>query len=179
MWKLRVIRKRLEAVEIVKYLQTAGKDGSSNDKRERFVRKSLEQQPSMHTEISRELRSRASRSNTGTIKFHSNGGVRLNKFWTRLGELLTPERRGTCIFALDGLEDTLHLYRQNVKYRVVERNARSFIAAGGRAVWKFIVFAHNEHQVDEARIRSEAFGFDRFQVVKTKRFFKKRTGAVK
>ena len=28
-----------EAVEIVKYLQTAGKDGSSNDKRERFCKK--------------------------------------------------------------------------------------------------------------------------------------------
>eukprot|EP00940_MAST-03C_sp_MAST-3C-sp2_P002144 g2144.t1 len=140
-----------QAVEIVRYLQTAGKDSSHPDKKRRYCK----------------------------IKFHSNGGARLKKFWTRLGKLLTAARRGSCIFALDGLEDTLHLYRQNVKYKVVERNARSFVAAGGRAVWKFIVFAHNEHQVDEARRRSEALGFDRFQVVKTKRFFKKRTGARK
>lgn len=103
----------------------------------------------------------------------------MKTFWSNLGALLTPSRRGSCIFAIDGLANTLHLYRQNVKFKTVVRNAKTFINVGGAAVWKFIVFAHNEHQVDDARRESEKLGFSRFQVVKTKRFFKKTTGKVK
>jgi MoaA/NifB/PqqE/SkfB family radical SAM enzyme len=47
----------------------------------------------------------------------------------------------------------------------------SFIAAGGHAEWDFIVFRHNEHQVEEARKLSKQMGFKAFHVKKTGRFF--------
>jgi len=72
---------------------------------------------------------------------------------------------------VDGLSDTNHLYRQNVVWANVERNMRAFIDAGGRARWDFIVFGHNEHQVDEAKELAESWGVERFQLKKSGRFF--------
>ena len=48
--------------------------------------------------------------------------------------------------------------------------AKAFIDAGGRAVWEYIVFAHNEHQVEEARNLADELGFEKFQVKKSARF---------
>jgi len=48
---------------------------------------------------------------------------------------------------------------------------RAFIAQGGRARWDFIVFGHNEHQVDEAKQLAESWGVERFQLKKSGRFF--------
>ena len=50
-------------------------------------------------------------------------------------------------------------------------NVKAFINRGGRAKWDFIVFKHNEHQVEEARQLSKDMGFEKFQVKKTGRFF--------
>ena len=47
---------------------------------------------------------------------------------------------------------------------------KSFIEAGGRARWDFLVFDFNEHQVDEARKLSEEWGFEKFIVKKSSRF---------
>jgi len=78
---------------------------------------------------------------------------------------------GAVIFSIDGLEDTNHLYRQKVNWNSVMRNAKAFINAGGRARWDFIVFKHNEHQVEEAQQLSNDLGFETFQFKKTGRFF--------
>jgi MoaA/NifB/PqqE/SkfB family radical SAM enzyme len=66
-------------------------------------------------------------------------------------------------FSIDGLSDTNHLYRRGVAWERVMRNAEAFLGAGGRAVWKFVVFPHNEHQVEVARKISERMGFTRFE----------------
>ena len=65
---------------------------------------------------------------------------------------------------------TYHLYRQNVNWDNVERNMRAFIDAGGRARWDFIIFGHNEHQVEEAEALAESWGVERFQKKKSARF---------
>ena len=48
---------------------------------------------------------------------------------------------------------------------------QAFIAAGGIAHWEFIVFKHNEHQVEAARELSKQLGFAQFRTKKTGRFF--------
>lgn len=41
-------------------------------------------------------------------------------------------------------------------------NAKAFIDAGGRAEWDYLIFKHNEHQVDEAKELSNKMGFHSF-----------------
>jgi MoaA/NifB/PqqE/SkfB family radical SAM enzyme len=72
---------------------------------------------------------------------------------------------------VDGLRDTNHLYRQGVVWDNVERNMKAFIAAGGRARWDFIIFGHNEHQIDQAEALATEWGFEKFQRKKSGRFF--------
>ena len=103
------------------------------------------------------------------LSMNTNGGAKDEDWWRELASVYG--RMGTVIFSVDGLSDTNHLYRQNVVWDNVERNMRAFIAAGGRARWDFIVFGHNEHQVDEARELAESWGVERFQVKKSARFF--------
>ena len=50
------------------------------------------------------------------------------------------------------------------------RSAETFIEAGGHAEWDFLVFRHNEHQVEEARELAANMGFKEFFVRKTGRF---------
>jgi MoaA/NifB/PqqE/SkfB family radical SAM enzyme len=103
------------------------------------------------------------------LGMHSNGGIRDAVFWRRLGRLITPGR-GYMRFAIDGLADTNHIYRRNVRWELLMRNVAAFIEAGGNAEWEFLVFRHNEHQVDEARRLADALGFSRFELKMTGRF---------
>jgi hypothetical protein len=47
----------------------------------------------------------------------------------------------------------------------VIRNAKTFIAAGGHAVWKMIEFDHNRHQINTCRNLSKELGFAKFELV--------------
>ena len=100
---------------------------------------------------------------------HTNGGVHEESYWKEMATIM--DGHGQIDFGLDGLEDTLHLYRRNVKYNIAMRNARAFIRAGGRAQWNYIVFKHNEHQVEQARELSKEYGFFNFLARKTGRFY--------
>lgn len=91
------------------------------------------------------------------IIISTNGGARNKQFWEDLARL-----NCSIFFALDGFEDTHHLYRQNTLYSQVIKNAQIFIAAGGRAIWKMIDFEHNKHQQEEARQRATEMGFANF-----------------
>jgi len=72
-------------------------------------------------------------------------------------------------FCLDGLEDTHSIYRRNTMYSTVIRNAQTFIAAGGHAIWKMIDFDHNRHQQTQAEQLSIDMGFERFELIDHKR----------
>ena len=102
------------------------------------------------------------------LSMNTNAGARDEKWWSTLAQ--TVGRSGASIFSVDGLKDTNHIYRQNVNWDRVELSMKAFIAAGGRARWDFLVFEHNQHQVDEARILSEKWGFEKFVAKKTGRF---------
>jgi len=102
------------------------------------------------------------------LRIHTNGGARSAVWWNDLYSAM-PEKH-VVVFALDGLEDTHHLYRVGTMYERVIHNAKLFIDAGGIAEWVFIKFKHNEHQVEEAESRSKRLGFQRFTVKNTIRF---------
>ena len=106
----------------------------------------------------------------GTFKINisTNGGMKSPDWWTRLAQALGPDDEVQ--FALDGLSDTNSIYRVNVSWKKAMENAQAFIAAGGNAFWQFIVFQHNEHQVDDGRKLAEDMGFKKFIVKPSHRF---------
>lgn len=103
------------------------------------------------------------------ISVHSNGGIRSQEWWAKLATLLRGPNMWVH-FGIDGLEDTNHLYRVNVKWKKVMENVKAFVDNGGNAIWDYIVFRHNEHQVEQAREFSNKIGFKKFLVKKTGRF---------
>ena len=93
---------------------------------------------------------------------HTNGGMRDEKFWYRLGQLNSLMPNATVVFSIDGLEDTNHLYRVGVDWHKLMSNVRAFIEGGGKAVWDYLVFAHNEHQIEDARLLAKEMKFFTF-----------------
>ena len=105
------------------------------------------------------------------VAIHTNGSARTTKWWRGLYRVL-PKKH--CVhFALDGLEDTHHLYRVGTDFNKIIENAREFIACGGTAEWVFLSFKHNEHQIDQARTLASKLGFSSFSHKATGRFLEK------
>jgi MoaA/NifB/PqqE/SkfB family radical SAM enzyme len=101
------------------------------------------------------------------IQMNSHGSARPESWWRNLAGLGV-----VCHFSIDGLRDTNHIYRRGAHWETIIRNAKAFIDAGGAAVWDFIIFAHNEHQIEEAEALSTELGFERFILKKTVRFMR-------
>jgi MoaA/NifB/PqqE/SkfB family radical SAM enzyme len=102
------------------------------------------------------------------IRIHTNGSARSLTWWRELAESLPKTH--SLVFAIDGLEDTHHIYRIGTNYNQILKNAQAFIAAGGIAEWAFIKFKHNEHQVEEARQLATSLGFKTFTTKNSSRF---------
>jgi len=102
-----------------------------------------------------------------SVRVNTNGGMRRSIWWEKLGKLFSKHpwsssNYWSVTFSIDGLEDTNHIYRRNVDWKILMENAESFINAGGPAIWDFLIFKHNEHQIIEAKRFSEKMGFKEF-----------------
>lgn len=107
------------------------------------------------------------------LYMHTNGGAHDIEFWQEVAYLMNGY--GQVDFNIDGLEDTNHLYRRNTDFNKIIKNAKAFIDAGGRAVWNFIVFEHNQHQIEQAERLSKELGFEKFLYRSTGRFLNHKT----
>ena len=92
------------------------------------------------------------------VTLSTNGSVHKTEWWEELASIM--KKPDKVIFAVDGLEDTNHLYRVNTNFKKIMENAQAFI----------IAFAHNEHQIDEARQLAEQMGFVKFRYKKSNRY---------
>lgn len=100
------------------------------------------------------------------ILLRSNASMRNTDWWASFARLLSDHPHEVW-FCLDGTDQSTHSrYRQATDYDRIISNAQSFIAAGGHAVWQFIPFAHNEHQIKDAMRLSQQLGFKRFEFYK-------------
>ena len=88
------------------------------------------------------------------LRLHTNGGARNKEFWKEMAQIKVG-----VTFAIDGLEDTNHLYRRNVRWAKLMENVKSFIDAGGSAQWEMLIFKHNESQIDACKVLSKELGF--------------------
>jgi len=96
------------------------------------------------------------------IEMHSNTGGKTSKTWSEIGKLFAKNPDWIMIFSVDGLEDTNHIYRRNIKWNKVEENIKAFTQWGGKSDWDFLVFKHNEHQIEEARQKATEWGVTNF-----------------
>lgn len=96
-------------------------------------------------------------NNVPNVIVRTNGGARDVRFWTKMGSLLTSPNRSV-VFSVDGLESTNHLYRREVKWKTLVRNIKAFTSSGGYATQDFLVFKHNEHQIEEAKEYAKEIG---------------------
>ena len=91
---------------------------------------------------------------------NTNGGIGKLKDYVELA------KQGTkIVFSIDGLEDTNHIYRQDVDWKKLLERVQTFIQAGGHATWKFIPFKHNQHQIKQAEEFAYYLGFKSFEIV--------------
>lgn len=98
------------------------------------------------------------------IEINTNGSARKPEWWARLA--LPGVKIG---FALDGMADTHSLYRLDTNWHTIIENAQAFIAAGGRAAWRFVPFDHNRHQQVACRALAKELGFCEFVDIGTGR----------
>ena len=107
-----------------------------------------------------------------TVRINTNCSMRTPQYWQKLGQLFSKYKRSNSgiVASIDGLKDTNHLYRVNCDFDKIIENCKAFIDAGGYAMWKFIVFDYNEHQIEEARKMATDLKFAMFSTVASARF---------
>lgn len=93
------------------------------------------------------------------VSISTNGSLRPVEEWQRLGELSKLTGKLEVKFAVDGLEDTNHIYRVNTDWSKIKNNMQAYSNAGGKGNWIFITFVHNKHQVDIAKQQAESLNF--------------------
>jgi|688.fasta_scaffold08474_20 MoaA/NifB/PqqE/SkfB family radical SAM enzyme len=94
------------------------------------------------------------------IEIHTNGGARNVDFWKKLGKLSKKAKDNILvIFSVDGLEETNHIYRRNVKWEKLVENITTYTKNGGYAIWEFLLFGHNEDEIYLAKYKSKEYGF--------------------
>jgi len=99
------------------------------------------------------------------LVIRTNGSLRNTEWWTDFAKLLENTEHEVW-FCLDGLADTHSIYRQGTDFDTIISNAKTFMSNGGTAVWQFIPWAHNEHQIKDCIQLSQKLGFKRFEFVK-------------
>ena len=110
-------------------------------------------------------------NSTMSLMMHTNASARSPEWFYELGLLMNDEQRGdACVFSVDGLADTNHLYRKNTNFDKILENMKAYREAGGIAQWDYLAFKHNAHQIDTARQLAKELGFTKFNLKKTSRW---------
>ncbi len=100
--------------------------------------------------------------NNAYCEVSTNGGIQSADWWARLGEI-SRARPGLVHvhWCVDGFKETNHIYRVNTSYKIIDRNMVAFAenASEGSGQWVYIVFDHNEYELDAAYNRAKELGF--------------------
>ena len=108
------------------------------------------------------------KKNNNSLAIETNGSAKTQNWWRQLAEVL--DQKDSITFAIDGLEDTNHLYRKNAKWDSIMTAVQTVVGKSFKTIWKFIVFKHNQHQIEQAKQKSKELGFDEFKVIHSHRW---------
>lgn len=147
--------KNMLPIEFIKQLKTISMCGNFGD-------------PIMNNDLIPMVQYTSEHNPNIDFHLHTNGSARNVKWWEDLAKALPSNH--LVLFGIDGLEDTHKIYRIGTDFNTIIRNAKAFIAAGGKARWNFITFKHNEHQLEIAKQMSKDLGFESFHEKQTSRF---------
>ena len=100
---------------------------------------------------------------------HTNGSKKPKDFWHRLASLMHKD--DYMVFAIDGLEDTNHIYRINADWPSIMTGLDIMAASPATVKWKTIVFDYNYKQLPEIKKFAESKGAV-FQAERTHRYGK-------
>lgn len=118
------------------------------------------------------------KKNNCDISIITNGSARSTSWWQTLGGILTSN--DTVGFSIDGLEDTNHIYRKNADWDSIMSGIETLKKNSGVSLyWKFIVFKHNQHQIEQAKDLSQKLGFDEFRLEHSDRWLPEESDALK
>lgn len=101
-------------------------------------------------------------SNKGWCQISTNGGLQTVDWWRELGKISAETKLVDVSFCVDGHRETNHIYRVNTKFDIIERNMQAYADAGkglASASWIYIVFDHNEHELETAKQHALKLGF--------------------
>jgi MoaA/NifB/PqqE/SkfB family radical SAM enzyme len=105
------------------------------------------------------------------IFIHTNASLKTPSYFKKLGNILSVNPNNNVFFALDGLEDTHSIYRQNTNFNKIIENAKSYITnTKAKSTWEYLVFKHNEHQIDIAKQKAKELRFTNFNYRYSNRF---------
>jgi MoaA/NifB/PqqE/SkfB family radical SAM enzyme len=99
----------------------------------------------------------------GFVHFSTNGGYNTAEWWEELGRISAENPDNIFIhFCIDGHKETNHIYRVNTKWNIVKRNIEAYakVAAKKTGAWIYIVFDHNEHELEIAKQHAASLGFE-------------------
>ena len=89
----------------------------------------------------------------------TNGYNQKKEFWETLGRM----PKISIIFWIDGITQKTHgSYRINTELKKVLINAKKYINAWGKALWQFLPFKMNQHEIERAKLLSQELGFYKF-----------------
>lgn len=98
------------------------------------------------------------------IGMTTNGSYRSARWWDEFLDNVQP-KKDHIQFSIDGLEDTNHYYRSNCDWPSIMTALEKVGASDVYSSWKFIVFNHNEHQIEQARQLAKDLGIKEFTTV--------------
>lgn len=108
------------------------------------------------------------KKNSCRLSITTNGSSRNKNWWQELSNILDSNDQVT--FSIDGLSDTNKIYRKNSDWKSIMTAIEVLRISKVKLVWKFIVFSHNQHQIEEAKKMSKELGFSTFILEKSDRW---------
>jgi len=114
------------------------------------------------------------KNSIATISIDTNGSMHSEAWWWELcTKLHAYNKRITFYFGIDGINQEQHSrYRVGTNFDKIINNATMCIDAGFNVTWNYLVFKHNENDIDTAREMSEKLNFSNINIISTERFWK-------
>jgi pyruvate-formate lyase-activating enzyme len=101
----------------------------------------------LHPSIDKILK--IAKENDNRISLVTNASLMRIDWWRNLANVF--DDRDCVIFPLDGIGNKSHNKHRQSDFYVVLRNIETFVNAGGQAIWRYIIFEHNEDQIETAK----------------------------